>query len=269
MQEEFWKLLWALDWVQPVVKPVLLIRGENNESDEVALTKLGIASLIDPYIEIKVADDTTDGERLLSLLESAQGPVWLLATSVNAMKFWGQTVGEDRIRKAISVPGKVRFAAVGETTAKALRTFGADEIIVPQEATGQGLADVLIDTSTSGHALIPGGNLAMKTLPSALMSAGWQVSTAVVYTTSHVEREPMSAQLVRDKEVSAILFRSPSAVRALTHFVAHPLVPLVCAGVTTARALQEQGLKVAALAANPSSEVVASTVYSLLCQENI
>jgi len=249
-----------------VVKPVLLIRSDNNDVDEAALTKLGIPSLIDPYIEIKVANDPSEGERLLSLLESSDYPLWLLATSVNALKFWSQIVGEDRLRSAIATRSDLRFGAVGETTADALRKFGAGEVIIPNEATAKSLADALVDTSPIpiGHALVPGGNLAMKSLPSTLISGGWLVSTAVVYTTSPVGEEPKSARLVRDQEVSAILFRSPSAVRALTHYVPNPSIPLICAGATTAQALEDQGLKATAISPMPSAEVVASTIYSLL-----
>jgi len=247
-----------------VTKPVLLIRGENNESDEAALTKLGISSLIDPYIEIKVADDSREALRLFELLETSNSSMWLLATSVNALKSWGKIVGRDRLLKAIAGRSNLKFAAVGERTADALRQLGAEEVFLPEDATAKSLADGLVGTFPEGHALIPGGDLAMKTLPTILTSAGWRVSTAVVYTTSRIEKEPKSAQLVRDKEVGAILFRSPSAVRALTHFVPYPGVPLVCAGVTTAQALELQGLTVAALSPSPSAEVVASTIYSLL-----
>jgi uroporphyrinogen-III synthase len=248
-----------------VVKPVLLIRSDNNDVDEAALTKLGIASLIDPYIEIKVASDPREGERLLSILENSDHSIWLLATSVNALKFWARIVGEDRLHTAMTTHSDVKFAAVGETTADALRRFGARDVLVAHEATARSLADALVDNSSIGHALVPGGNLAMRSLPSTLTSAGWQVSTAIVYTTSPVAREPKSARLIRDQEVSAILFRSPSAVRALTHFVPNPAVPLICAGVTTAHALEDQGLTVAAISPKPSAEVVASTIYSLLC----
>ena len=250
-----------------MVKPVLLIRGDNNVADQEALAKLGIASLIDPYIEINVANDPHDAEKLLALLSTSESPLWLIATSVNALKFWSQIVGKERLRRALSSRSDLQFAAVGETTATALRDFGAGEIFVPEEATGKSLAQALVSEFPKGHALIPGGNLAMKTLPSTLLSGGWGVSTAVVYMTSPVETDPKSAQLVRDKEVSAILFRSPSAVRALTHFVPNPSVPLVCAGVTTASALEEHGLTVAALSPGPSAEVVASTIYSLIFQE--
>ena len=50
-----------------MVKPVLLIRGDNNVADQEALAKLGIESLTDPYIEINVANDSHDGENILAL----------------------------------------------------------------------------------------------------------------------------------------------------------------------------------------------------------
>jgi uroporphyrinogen-III synthase len=250
-----------------VLKPVLLIRGDNNASDQEALAKLGIESLIDPYIAIGLTNDPRDGENLLALLSALQNPVWLIATSVNALKFWSQTVGEAQLRRALSSRTDLQFAAVGEATATALRDFGASEIFVPQEASGKSLAELLVSNFPKGNAIIPGGNLAMKILPSTLLSGGWRVSTGVVYKTSTVDRDPKSVQLVRDSEVSAILFRSPSAVRALTHFVPNPSVPLVCAGVTTANAVVEQGLTVAALSPMPSADVVASTIYSLIFPE--
>ena len=252
-----------------MVKPVLLIRGDNNNADEDALAKLGISSVVDPYIEISQAIDPKSGASLLSQLRSADAPLWLVATSTNALKFWSYIVGEDELRAAVSARADLMFAAVGEGTGDALRAFGARHVFISSRATGKSLGEELVANYPTGCALIPGGNLALKTLPSILLSAGWQVGTAVVYTTSPVASEPPSARLVRDKEVGAILFRSPSAVRALTHFIPHPAVPLVCAGATTAQALEAQGLKADVVASMPSAEVVASTIYSLLCQENI
>ena len=248
-----------------MVKPVLLIRAENNEIDQVALTKLGIPSLIDPYLEIRMSEVATQAEQLLSILEGTKDPVWLVATSVNAFRFWSQLVGETRLRLAIAKHRETRFAAVGEATANALRNFGATDVLIAHDFTGQSLADDLLALNSIGHAFVPGGNLAMKSLPSTLLSGGWRVSTATVYTTSRVAAEPASARLIRDKEVSAILFRSPSAVRALTHFLPRPEVDLVCIGPTTAKALTDQNLVPAAVSPDPSVEVVASTIYSLLC----
>lgn len=248
-----------------MLKPVLLIRSDNNEEDQAALSKLGIPSLIDPYIVVEIEKDSTGAESLLKELEESEGPLWLLATSTNALKFWAKSVGEDRLRAAVAGRADLKFAAVGPASSNTLRAYGGRDVFIPSEGTGKALAQELVRSGVMSHALIPGGNLAMKILPTHLEGAGWRVSTAVVYTTSAIKGEPISAQLVRENELSAILFRSPSAVRALTHFVAKPDTPLVCAGITTAHAVEAQGMKVAALSPKPSAEVVASTIYSLLC----
>ena len=95
-----------------MAKPVLLIRGQGNESDQKALAKLGIASLIDPYTEINIANDRAEAENLLTLLSSARLPIWLIATSVNALKFWSQIVGEERLRQVLASRSDLQFAAI-------------------------------------------------------------------------------------------------------------------------------------------------------------
>lgn len=245
-------------------RPVLLIRAFGNEEDAAALTLFGIDSLIDPYLQISLAEDATAARNLLSELESDPGPLWLIATSVNAILFLADLIGEDLLRKSITSRTDLNFAAVGEKTANILRQYGAKEILAPQEPNSLALANLLISEHLPGHALIPGGNLAMKTLPDSLSNSGWQVSTAVVYETKTATREPKSAELLRNQEISAVLLRSPSAVRALTHFVPSPKIPLVCAGGTTAQAVEAQGLTVAAISAGPTPSATAFTVRALL-----
>lgn len=245
-------------------KPVLLIRAYGNEADADELAKLGLDSLIDPYLQITVSAEVYAAQHLLSLLESSPEPLWLIATSVNAIGYWAELVGGDLLRKGITSRKDLNFAAVGNKTAEILREYGAKKILVPQESNSLALANLLISKHPPGHALIPGGNLAMQTLPSALQDAGWRISTAVVYLTQTVTQEPRSTQLLRNQEISAILLRSPSAVRALTHFVPSPKIPLVCAGATTARAVEAQGLSVAAISAGPTPSDTAATVRALL-----
>ena len=104
----------------------------------------------------------------------------------------------------------------------------------------------------------------MPNLPNSLLAAGWQVSTATVYVTETVRHEPISVQLLRDQGIGAVLLRSPSAVRALIHFVPSPKIPLVCAGTTTAKAVQAKGLFVATISAEPTPTAVAVAVRALL-----
>jgi uroporphyrinogen-III synthase len=245
-------------------KPVLLIRASGNDEDADALAKFGINSVIDPYLQLSIAPDPNQALTLLSVIASNPAPVWIIATSVNAIRYWAKLVGEDTLGKGFTARADLNFAAIGGKTAEILRKYGAKEVLVPQEANSLALAKILVSESLPGHAFIPGGNLAMQNLPTSLLAAGWQVSTAVVYVTQTVAHEPKSAQLLRDQEISAILLRSPSAVRALTYFVPSPKFPLVCAGTTTARAVEAHGLTIAAISAEPTPAAVAVTVRTLL-----
>ena len=249
-------------------KPVLLMRAHGNDEDSAELAKFGIDCLIDPYLQLTVAEDAGPALALLDFIESSLEPVWIIATSVNAIEYWAKLVGPERLRRDFSSRLNLNFAAVGEKTADALNEYGAKRVLVPQEANASSLAKELISKHRPGRALIPGGNLAMQNLPLDLANSRWQVNSATVYLTQTVLREPKSAQRVRDLELGAILLRSPSAVKALVHFVPSPKIPLVCAGATTARAVQAQGLRVAAISAAPSPAEVAVAVRALLERQN-
>jgi len=247
-----------------VIKPVLLIRSENNEVDSAALGKIGIPSLVDPYLEITVASDQREGMKLFELLRSSTEPLWVIATSSNSIRYWAQMVGEEQFRSELQTRESLNFAAIGEATAHTLRQYGAPVVFLPSHPDAATLAEELVLLDRRSRALIPGGNLAMPNLPLILRNSGWIVGTAEVYRTSRVSVEPQSASLLRKGEFSAVLLRSPSAVDALAHFVPKPLVPLVCAGSTTASAVYAHGLKVDALSPQPTPDGVASTIHSLI-----
>ena len=247
-----------------MVKPVLLIRSENNDVDSTALEKLGIPSFIDPYVGITAASDKSTGLNLMELLRSSQQRLWVIATSRNSIRYWADLVGVAHFRAELKGHAHLKFAAIGEATAQVLRDYGAQEVFLPSDSNAEILAQELAVHDRQSHALIPGGNLALPNLAAILRSSGWSVHTAQVYMTSRVSREPKSADLLRDSAFSAVLLRSPSAVEALTHFVPKPPVPLVCAGSTTASAVQAHGLHVDAISAKPSPEAVADAIHSLI-----
>ena len=244
-------------------KPVLLIRGTGNETDATALSELGIASLIDPYLEIAVSDDKTDAKDMFNFLCDAEGPIWLIATSTNAIKYWAEIVGAGEIRAALSVKADLRYAAIGEATSAALITLGGREVLTPQSANSDSLITALVEYPPS-TAIIPGGNLAMAQLPSALRSTGWILKTGVVYTTSPIKVEPRSVHLLQNGALAAVLIRSPSAARALLARVPNPKIPIVCAGQTTSRAVEALGIRVAAVSEDPTPGAVAATIVSVL-----
>ena len=246
-----------------VQKPVLLIRADGNQDDAAALADLGLTSVIDPYIRIDKSTDAADAKRLLEAL-TGTGPKWLIATSANAIKCFGELVGVENLMHAIANADDLQFAAVGARTAESLRELGAADVLTPELADSAALASMLADLPSPATAIIPSGLLAMKTLPSKLEAAGWNLIQGVVYTTVTVTNTPTSVAAAQAGDFSAVIFRSPSAARAFLSFVPKPSMPLVAAGFTTAKVIEDAGLVVASIPSNPTPKSVASAVESLL-----
>lgn len=247
-------------------RPVLLIRATGNESDAAALSELGISSLIDPYLEIAVSDEKDEALDLFNFLNQSHGLVWLIATSVNAIKHWSEIVGTEELKAALMARKDLRYAAIGQATAKVLMELGASQVLIPDEANAASLATALV-VLPPGIALIPGGNLAMTELPRQLEVADWTVKTAVVYTTTLTQKAPESVALVDKGEVAGVLLRSPSAAQAFLTHIPHPGLLIVCAGTTTAKTVEDLGIKVDAVAKDPSPATVAAAIESLLTRQ--
>ena len=253
-------------------RPVLLIRSEGNQPDAESLNDYGIASISEPFVLITPALISTDATALVaSLRECAADPhlakrTWLVATSPMTVPSWLTAAGAMDLSTAVveAAAAGVRAAATGARTASTLRDLGFSDVRVPKEASAQGLIDSL-STVTPGRALFPRGDLSLRTLPDGLRGLGWDVNEGVVYQTTTIAERPVSAELIEQGLISAIVVRSPSTVRALlTHARVPDSVPVVCAGRTTANAALDAGLSVAAVAASPSSAHVAHAVAALL-----
>lgn len=247
--------------------PVLLIRSEGNETDAESLRALGIDSIDDPYVRIAPVGDSMMAHMLVEQLrERADEQTWFIATSPMTLPALVELVGEHVLREAIAsaVSRGVQAAATGERTARTLRELGFPKVMVPVVSSAKALVEEFADMPPA-RAMFPCGNLALDTLPDGLRQLGWHVAQVVVYDTWTVSQAPMSVELIRRCEVSAIVLRSPSAARALVHFVLPPIpIPVICAGETTAQAARELELDVVAVAASPSADDVASTVAAVL-----
>jgi len=222
------------------VKPVLLIRpGRRNREDAAALASLDIPHVIDPYLAITAADDPDANARAQQVLTAVRDDAdWLVVTSSQAVLALATLTSQSELAVALTTGSArgLRIAAVGTATANALHTACRLTVHCPQRATAQALADLLLTLESGAKAVIPLSSQALPTLTDALTSGGWHVTSAAVYTTKTVGSAPASAAKIAEGTFSAIVLRSPTAVRALHQY--SPSLPnditLVCGGPTTA-----------------------------------
>jgi len=241
-------------------KKILLTRGIGNERDTQALQNLGIDTVSESFTQI-TAGQESDAHELLALAESFTA--WVVITSINAIDFWGELVGVCELKKVFDSNSQLNFAAVGESSAAALRAYGQTEIKIPVIPSAEGLLDLLLKESSSS-ALIPTGNLARKVIPYGLREAGWNVETRVVYKNDPVTTAPRSIRALERDEFDGILLRSPSAVRALISFLPKPNTAIFCGGTTTADQARELGLTVTGVTDNPTPEGIAKMISEKL-----
>jgi hydroxymethylbilane synthase len=195
-------------------------------------------------------------DRLADALErAAAGDFdWLVLTSRQAVPAV-RDFGADRLA------GSIKVAAVGGSTADALREAGLAVVVVPEVQTGVGLVDALApyDLSTARVLCLLGSN-ARDTVPDALTDAGAQVERVEAYTATPVNEIPdVVRRAIQAGSVEIVTFASPSSAKTLAEQLGVDLAALsgaclVAIGPTTAGAMSELGLPVHVVADEPSPE---------------
>jgi len=170
---------------------------------------------------------------------------WVAFTSANAVHRFFNLVPDTRQL------GRVLVAAVGASTAGALRGYRVVADLVPDDFQGRGLAEKFPPPPPrpgSGRVLVPQAAGAGPELPDGLKAKGWDVDVVEAYRTAP---EAVSEDLLRaGGEADAICFASSSAVdsyldQASNAGAAVPPV-VACIGPVTAATARARGLEVSA-----------------------
>jgi uroporphyrinogen-III synthase len=156
-----------------------------------------------------------DKHTLADVLAELGGYDWIVFTSANGVRFFFEEF--HRIFDDVRALGMLRFACIGDTTAKAIKEQHIRVECQPKTATAEALADELIATGSldSAKLLIITGNLNRDTLTKKLEDARAIVDQLQVYKTEKTDlsAEPAAADF-RARGADAILFASSSAVQS-------------------------------------------------------
>jgi uroporphyrinogen III methyltransferase/synthase len=197
-------------------KRVVVTRTRDQASELInILENYGAECLEFPTISLEPVPSYEILDQALAEIETYH---WLLFTSINAVDFFFKrlfAVGRDV--RDLKGP---KIAAVGRVTAEALVSRGIKPDLLPEEFTGDGLAEILIKTGVSGlRILIPRALKARESLPGALGSAGAEVTVAPVYQNvlpKSSAGEKLKEDLLRalqEKSVDMVTFTSSSTVK--------------------------------------------------------
>jgi uroporphyrinogen III methyltransferase/synthase len=174
---------------------------------------------------------------------------WTIFTSVNAVRAVWEKFAEHGLDARHF--GGVKIACLGEATADAVRAFGIQPELVPEEQSSEGLLaefsphDEVLDPV--GRILLPRADIATETLAAGLVELGWEVDDVTAYRT--VRAAPPPAEIrdaIKSGGFDAVLFTSSSTVRNLVGIAGKPHARTVVAviGPKTAETAAEFGLRV-------------------------
>ena len=224
---------------------VLVTRpGESGAELSRELEVRDIAATCVPTVAI---DAESCSAELRSRLRSLDDAEWLVITSAN---------GADAVARAAgsALPASLRVAAVGPSTAAALRAGGLRVDHVPSVYTTAAIAAGLGDVA-GRLVVLARADAATDDLRAALTERGARVDEVIAYRTiagPPESRDPLHAALQRD--LSGVAFASSSAVRGLIRLTSSTdrararALQAFCIGPVTATTAQARGFHVAAVA---------------------
>jgi len=255
----------ALDDAAP---RVLLTRPvDQSAATALALVDRGFAPLVVPSIAIEnvPSGDLDDAVREFGGFE------WVVITSVNALRALTVAAAQIGVDVADAGPSELRWAAIGRTTANAMRESGIRVDFRPARADVRTLAAEL-PIEPGSRLLLPRGDLTDDALPSDLTGRGAVVTSVTAYRTTAAPAGsiPLLEAALTELPV-AVVVTSGSTVRGLlalsTAIGAEERVraiPLVAIGSSTATEARRLGLTVSGVATSQGPGGLADAVAEVV-----
>ena len=163
---------------------------------------------------------------------------WIVFTSVNGARIFFDRLGAGG--RDARVLGSVKIAAIGQTTARSLRSFGLCADLIPSDESSKGLLAEFAKLDLKGkHILLPRARVCSEELTQGLADQGAAIEKVVVYQT--VDLDPGEIDF---GHIDAVLFTSGSTVRAFARRfkTVPPGIQAWCLGLPTLAEARHHGI---------------------------
>ncbi|BAS28988.1 uroporphyrinogen-III synthase [Limnochorda pilosa] len=231
---------------------VLVTRSHDQAAELVALLETeGATVRLFPTIEVLPAQDPRPLEDALRRLDTFR---WLVLTSPNGVGAVQQRLAD--LGKGALDLARLRVAAVGPGTARALRAWGVEPDLVPERFETAYLAEALAGQGIEGEAiLVARSPLGSPELVTRLRAAGARVTEVEAYRVATPREEggepPEKVREALDRgELGWVTLTSPSTATGLVERLGgwrkewSGRARVACIGPVTARRCRELGLPV-------------------------
>jgi uroporphyrinogen-III synthase len=249
---------------------VLTKSARDGDAIEQALIDAGAEVLSIPLIEIEPFEDP---DKLMEVFKGIATYDWIVYTSINGVKYYFESFF--RAFGDIRAFGPARIACVGEQTAEAVRDFHLEVDLVPEIATGEGLAEALVETGStpSAYVLWVSGDKVNKKATQTLEGKGEAIIDVFTVYRSKLrvlDKDPIARDF-RSKGADAILFSSPSAIDSFAQQATSLAIgknakrpKSISIGPVTSEAMRAKHLPIDKECKQPTPEAVVAAVKDIL-----
>jgi uroporphyrinogen-III synthase len=211
------------------------------------LKELGAHPIPFPAIQIREPEDWAACDDSIARLASYD---WVIFSSFNGAHYF-----LTRLRQRGIDAIHAKIAAVGRTTADAVRSFGHGVDLLPEEFSARGILQSLQEFDLKGKRfLLPTSNIGRQELQTGLSRRGALVDKLEAYRTvanPDLDAEGMRRR-IRDGEIDCIAFFSPSAFNFFVDIMGRSIIDdidansikLAAVGPVTAKAVRAANLTV-------------------------
>jgi uroporphyrinogen III methyltransferase/synthase len=234
---------------RPLWKRRVLVTRAASQAPELveALREVGAGVITLPSIILAPPSNTDLLDSAIDELDEGERFDWTLFTSVNAVQHFFKALEERKLD--LRVFGRARIACIGPSTAAALKTFGINADLVPEDHRAEGLLKALPEENVirGKRFLFPRAEVARDIIPDRLRAAGGIVDLVPVYRTLR-PKVPVETAKHHVAMADTVTFTSPSSVNNLVAMLGEdgPEIlsekTLAAIGPITAKAIQSHGL---------------------------